>query len=94
MYNPAILPNYIISLLPQYLRPPELTGLWVKVRNHHQKSDETLWSRGELIMWQMRNIIFQLLWGHGNWEDHSLWGRAKDHKGQMSEQTRAKYKKQ
>ena len=57
---PTFLPSSIISLLPQDLWPPYLVGWGFKVKDRLEQGHLTLWSRGQVITWQMKKVIFPL----------------------------------
>ena len=54
IYPPTFLPTSIISLLPQDLWPPYLAGWWFKVNDHLLQNHVILWSRGQVITWEMK----------------------------------------
>ena len=66
MYLPFYLPpSYLISLLPQDLWPPYLTGWWVKLKDYHQQNQVTLSLESHVFLvmwdtWQMKNVMFPI----------------------------------
>ena len=56
IYLPTFLTTSIISLLPQDLWPPYLTGSWFKVKEHLQLSYVILW-------WRVK-------WSHDKWKSY------------------------
>ena len=57
---PTLLNTCVIFLIPQDLWPPDLEGWWDKAKVQHQQSHVTVWSRSQVITWQMKNFIFPL----------------------------------
>ena len=59
-WNMSKKPTKIISLLAQDLKPQYLAGWWVKMKDHQQQIHVNLWSRNQMITWEMKNVIFSL----------------------------------
>lgn len=60
IYLPTFPPTSILHLLPLNVWPPDLVGWRIKTKGHPKQIHVIPSWRGQVIMWEMKNVMFQI----------------------------------